>query len=281
MTSRPEGTSTRRLTKETGQFIRAAEGSKTLCRGLEVLRAFRLAPILTNAEISTRTGLPRSTVSRLTRSLVDAGFLLYKVETGAYRVAPIYLSLAKMFRSNMPLVDLAEPVMRRFSEKAGINVGLAVPDRQEMVYLEAIRNERSGMIRRATAGSRMPMETSATGMAYIASLPVSERRGLIATLIPAGSGDASRRRERLQAGISHLMQHGFSVGEWQPSNIGLSCPLVGPDSEIYVCTIGFMVTDRTRSKLIAAHSADALALAEEIRRAWQTDARGPVVGNGF
>ena len=55
-----------------------------------LLRAFRVgSSSLTNADLATRTGLPRPTVSRLTRSLVDGGFLRYDATERAYRLAAV------------------------------------------------------------------------------------------------------------------------------------------------------------------------------------------------
>jgi hypothetical protein len=67
--------STRARTQATGTFVRSTPGSHSLERGLALLRAFRHGvDVLTNAELADRAQLPRPTVSRLTRSLVDAGF---------------------------------------------------------------------------------------------------------------------------------------------------------------------------------------------------------------
>lgn len=67
--------SSRRRTREGGTFVRDTPGSRSLERGLAIIRAFRLdAHSLTNAEIAAITGLARTTVSRPTRSLVEGRF---------------------------------------------------------------------------------------------------------------------------------------------------------------------------------------------------------------
>ena len=54
------------------RYAGGANGNRSLERGIEILRAFRPGvDTLENGEISERTGLARSTVSRLTRTLVD------------------------------------------------------------------------------------------------------------------------------------------------------------------------------------------------------------------
>ena len=50
--------------------------NRSLERGVEILRAFRPgSELLGNAELADRTGLLRSTVSRLTQTLVGTGLL--------------------------------------------------------------------------------------------------------------------------------------------------------------------------------------------------------------
>jgi DNA-binding IclR family transcriptional regulator len=54
----------------------AANTMLTVSRGLQVLRTFRgERTALSNAQIVARSGLPKSTVSRLTSTLMRSGFL--------------------------------------------------------------------------------------------------------------------------------------------------------------------------------------------------------------
>ncbi|KAF1067457.1 helix-turn-helix domain-containing protein [Variovorax sp.] len=150
--------STRARTQATGTFVRSTPGSHSLERGLALLRAFRHGvDVLTNAELADRTQLPRPTVSRLTRSLVDAGFLAYDLEQRGYRLTAACLSLALSFRSSEATLARALPLMRALAEGRRVNVGLAVADQLEMVYLESVRLSRLGIFRRILPGSRLPI----------------------------------------------------------------------------------------------------------------------------
>ena len=65
-----------------------------LARGLDVLRAFRPGDAqLANREIAARTNLPRPTVSRLTHTLTQLGYLVHESETERYRLGSAVLSL--------------------------------------------------------------------------------------------------------------------------------------------------------------------------------------------
>ena len=66
----------------------------TLARGLSVLRAFRVTDDgLSNAEIAQRTGLPKSTVSRLTFTLGQLGYLVQSPRDDRFRPGPTLVAV--------------------------------------------------------------------------------------------------------------------------------------------------------------------------------------------
>ena len=131
--------------------------NRSLLRGTDILRAFRPgSDLLGNSEIAERTGLSTSTVSRLTQTLVAAGLLQQDRARRAYRLAPLVLSLGHAMRSGSQVLAIAAPYMRALAERERINVGLAYPDRDEMVYLESIRYNRRVALRNVVSGQRVP-----------------------------------------------------------------------------------------------------------------------------
>ncbi|WP_457824334.1 helix-turn-helix domain-containing protein, partial [Staphylococcus aureus] len=85
-----------------------ANPSGALLRGLDVLQAFGPdKERLGNAEIAAATGLPKPTVSRLTRALVDAGYLDYEPVGGKYQLRPRVLTLGFSLLSNMKILPVA------------------------------------------------------------------------------------------------------------------------------------------------------------------------------
>lgn len=168
--------SSRYRTREKGVFTRDTPGSRSLARGLLLLRAFRTGiTAVSNAEFAAFSGLPRSTVSRLTRTLVDAGFLDYHIATSTYRLGPPLLTLGANARRTSDVLRLALPRMRRLADQLMVNVGLAVEDLGDMVYLDSIRRNRLGMFRRAPSGTRIPVAETALGRAWLAGIGAEER----------------------------------------------------------------------------------------------------------
>ena len=116
--------------------------------------------------------------------------------------------------------------MRQLAERERINVGLAAPDRDEMVYLESIRYARRVAFRSVVSGQRVPMELTSLGRAFLATLSTPERKHLEAIF--------KRRRQRswnvlsaeIDAALASIELSGFCAASWQPEVIAVAVPLV-------------------------------------------------------
>jgi DNA-binding IclR family transcriptional regulator len=75
-----------------------------LARGLEVLACFRHGDrMLGNQELSKRCGLAKSTVSRLTHTLTELGYLIYVEESAKYSLGTATLSLGSAMLSRLDI----------------------------------------------------------------------------------------------------------------------------------------------------------------------------------
>lgn len=235
-----------------------------------ILRAFRQGgPILTNADLAQRVGLPRPTVSRLVRSLVDSGFLSFDFEHRAYRLTAVHLSLARVFREDIPELDLALPAMKAVAEAEGVNVGLAVPDQYDMVYLESVRRGRRGLFRRIVPGSRRPIETTSLGLSYVYALDGPSRQRLlehIASKYPRGWETV---RSHIERSDSELASLGYCIADWHDGMVAIATPLRSPESSIYALNVSFSSTDAGSTALqIARYGPRLLELAKTISETW-------------
>lgn len=265
--------STRRVTHQTGRFTRDTAGSQSLERGLLLLRAFRVGTTsLTNAELAVRAGLPRPTVSRLTRSLVDAGFLRYDVNERAYRLAPVVLSLADAFHQSSRAPDIALPLMRKVAEAGKVNVGLALGDQLEMVYLASIRHSRDSVsqTRRVVPGTRVPMELTALGLSWLAIQPDGVREDLLAG-IAARQGEAwTGMRAQVLRGIAQAQRHGYCTAAYQPGHLlAVGAAFSGPDLQLYGLSISFPFNESERSRDNVRYAAQLARLVTDIQEAWR------------
>lgn len=250
--------------------------NRSLERGVEILRAFRQgSELLGNGELAERTGLPKSTVSRLTQTLVGLGMLQNEVAMRAYRLAPAVLSLAHAMRTGSRVLTVAAPMMRRLAERERINVGLAAPDRDEMVYLESIRYARRVAFRNVVSGQRVPMELTSLGRAYLSTLPVSARHDLDAIF--------QRRRQRtwsalsadIDAALVSIKASGFCAASWQPEVVAVAAPLITSEMA-YAVNVSVLTTDPV-ADVVRRLAPKLLILRDDIRLALEraTDAASP------
>ena len=201
--------------------------NRSLERGIEILRAFRPgSELLGNADLAERTGLSRSTVSRLTQTLVGSGYLQVEPRTRAYRLAPAVLSLAHAMRTGSSILAIAAPHMRAVAQAERINVGLAAADRDEMVYLESIRYHPRPSLRTVVSGQRVPMELTSLGRAWLAGAPESPRKALLAHFRRQRRAQWAELGPALADGIAQVEARGYCAASWQPEVVAVATPLV-------------------------------------------------------
>ena len=146
-----------------------------LARGLAVLAAFRPGEAaLSNQTLAQRTGLPKSTVSRLTYTLLQLGYLQQDGDSGFYRLGLAVLALGSAVLSGYDIRTRAAPLMRALANEQGVSVSLALRDGTDMVYLETCRSQARVSVQ-LTVGSRVPLATTAIGRACYAGLSDAER----------------------------------------------------------------------------------------------------------
>src|SRR3954470_361888 len=205
----------------TGKSIRPdkpgrSPANRSLERGIDILRSFRPgSELLGNADLAERTGLSRSTVSRLTQTLVGCGYLQVEARTRAYRLAPAVLSLAHAMRTGSTALAIAAPLMRAAAQAERINVGLAAADRDEMVYLESIRYHPRPSLRTVVSGQRVPMELTSLGRAWLAGAPEDQRQTLLAHFRRTRRAQWPELGPALAAAISQVEASGYCAASWQ------------------------------------------------------------------
>lgn len=200
-----------------------AKLNRSLERGIEILRCFKPGMnLLGNSEIAERTGLPPSTISRLTQTLVLSGFLEHDKQKSAYRLAPTVLSLGHSYKTSSQDLRIIEPLMRKTSEKLKLNVGLAVADRLEMVYLESIRYTKNIALRTVAAGQRVPIERTSLGRAWIANLDIKHRAKLLLKLKNSGVKNWPQIEKDIESAIDSMETKGYCIASWLPDIYAIS-----------------------------------------------------------
>lgn len=147
-------------------------GAQTLRRGLAVLRLLtRLGPGgLRMGEIGRRLALNKTTAIRLTRTLVDEGFVLHDQASGAYRLGPEAFAVGLAAAPSYELQRLAAPALRALALESGDTVLFTVLHGIESICLSRAEGDFPIRNQLVKAGDRWPLGVGAGSCAMLAAL---------------------------------------------------------------------------------------------------------------
>ena len=133
---------------------------------------------MSNAEISRKLDIPKSSASYILRALEKHGYLRRERETGKYRLGLKILNLGRSALSGVDVREVALPIMRHLVEHVHITSHLAILDGTQAVYVERV--ESPGFIRMDTwIGRRMEIYSTSVGKALAANLPEAQVLALL------------------------------------------------------------------------------------------------------
>lgn len=202
-----------------------------LARGLEILRAFSVRPApLGNSELAEITNLPKATISRLTHTLTELGYLNFIKRLGKYEPAPAILALGYPVISSLRVRLIARDHLQRLSNDVGLSVALASRDRLSMIYVDA-GYATTMTTMRLEVGSRVDMARSAIGRAFLSGINPAEREYIFSLLAKRHGAEWPHLESRILDAISQIEDRGFCVvdGEWQRDIRAIGVPLVSAD----------------------------------------------------
>lgn len=262
--------STRTQTKQSGVFVRSTGGSQSLARGMRLLRAFLTgASELTNAELAERCDLPRPTVSRLTRSLVDGGFLEFDAKQSLYRLAPIFLSLSASYHQGHGEFASVLPLLKEMARRESVNASLLVRNGMQMVYLASYREGRGPIRRMVDTGSRIPIDSYASGHALIAAMSPAERAQLLDQLAKTHETGWSELRTRIHQSIVQYKRSGYCTLESVPGLFAFATALRTPGDSLCALVLTSSQTREARSSARLDLPSVLLNLTQEIKKSWE------------
>jgi DNA-binding IclR family transcriptional regulator len=226
-----------------GDFSGEGDVIQVVSRAFDVLRCFEGHEArLGNLEISSRCGLPRSTVSRLTHTLTRMGQLVYLPRDQKYRIGPSAVAMSTSMTRGLQLRNLIRLRLQDTAEQLPGTVGFMIPDRFHLVYLEYGRAARAIGLH-STTGDRIAIANSAAGHAYAAALDADVGDALLAEMEREIPQEAKCLRARLEHNRRFLRERGYVVacGSWSPHINGLAVPLWSPQYQTFVVvTIGLL-----------------------------------------
>lgn len=158
-------------TEATQVAPKAAAGSQSLERGIQVLRELSTRPDgMTVSEVAEATQLHRSIANRLLISLVRTGFA-FRDDSARYRVGPELVRIAG--QSQPRIREVAEPVLHALAAKIGATASLVEVVGDAAVATVVAEPATDGPRFSYRLGNRDPLDRGAGGIAALASAPAA------------------------------------------------------------------------------------------------------------
>ena len=146
----------------------------SLLKSVSVLKCFTLNESeLGLADITSKSGMPKTTVHRILATLVEVGLMERSVKTGRYRIGPELYTLGSLYLHTTDIISAAEPVVKELNNISGENINLSIFDKGNVVLimkeeaLYAFRFDRH-------IGSIVPAYASSMGKAFLSELTEAE-----------------------------------------------------------------------------------------------------------
>jgi DNA-binding IclR family transcriptional regulator len=211
-----------------------------LARGLEILGSFRIGDgPLGNQELARRSGLPKPTVSRMTHTLTQLGYLAFDQRTETYELGGRALSLGYAAISNLDIRRVARPIVEEVVERGNVHVALTIRDKLMILAVETWEGK-SLVGLRLSPGARMPIATTAGGKALLATLGEGEREAILDQVRRQHGDEWPRIRRSVEDAAREIERHGYclSLGEWQSDINGAGAGIRLPNGSVYALALG-------------------------------------------
>jgi DNA-binding IclR family transcriptional regulator len=243
------------------------EGDKqfatTLARGLALLKCFTPAqPVLANKDLCALTGLPKGTISRLTYTLCQLGYLRPVPGSVRYELGSAVVSISYPLLANVGLRQMARPLMNELADHVRGSVSMGIRDRLNMVFIETSRSQESYSSKLADIGLTYPIASTALGWAYLAACDKAEQQALLNEIRVKAPQQWENHGKSLQKALKDFAHSGFcaSFGDLRPEVVAVAVPfprMVNGRHIVFNCVMhAFRVTRKQVENDIGPRLAD-------------------------
>lgn len=205
-----------------------------------VAKAMRLLDLLaeapspmTLAEISLRTGWPKSSVHGLLATMRENS-VVAQDEEGRYMLGIRLFEYGCTLSSSWTIIDKVKPYLQHISYETGDAVFLSILDRGEVITLDRAQN-RSGLWISAEMGCRLPVHCTSQGKLFLAFMSDSERESILSrTVLSPYTDHTLTTLKELEAEFSSIRQQGYATeyGEYKTGTRSVAAPITNENGQV-------------------------------------------------
>lgn len=207
----------------------------SLDRAVQVLELLaREEKGLTLTELTTRTGIPKSTLFRILATLENRRCIGLIADSRKYQLGLKVWELGSAYIEQSDLDTAATSYMQALAEACGESVFLGTLDAGEVVYMRRIESPRSVAVVRKL-GHRAPAYCTATGEAMLAFMPEEEMERIVDRLqLEAHTPKTNTDRGALHRRLEKTRREGVAVvdGAYNAKLLCVSAPVLDSNADV-------------------------------------------------
>lgn len=218
----------------------------------------------TLSAIARRSGLPLSTVHRMSQELVDIGALIRTVD-GSYEIGSKMWRLGILASLHSDLREIALPYMEDIYQLGNDAVQIGVLDGFRCLIVERIAGSRTLAVI-SKPGARLPLHASGVGKVLLAN-GTKELQDAVLGSLDSYTGKTITDSEVLQEQLKKIKQQGYahSQEELAIGATSLAVPIVGYGNKV-TAALGIVtpVSNKDLERMVSVLKVSAAALSRKL-----------------
>ncbi|WP_216625976.1 IclR family transcriptional regulator [Paenibacillus planticolens] len=208
---------------------------ESVMKTLQVLFSFCKPPYrFAIGDLEGLTGLSKNQIFRSLKSLEEFG-LLRMEPGGQYVVTAMAYNLALAAESDIPLEELAQPIMEQLQQVTGETVNLCCLSEGQSIII-ARRHSKQGVRLISRLGQRTPLHAGACPKAMLAFLSLEEQQKVL-DMLPHYQKMAENTvtdPDQLRIELDQIRKRGYSISyeDYEEGANGVGAPIFGKNGKV-------------------------------------------------
>jgi IclR family KDG regulon transcriptional repressor len=208
-------------------MVEEQESVSSVRKAMRILREFSQdEPELGITQLSSRLGMPKSTVCRLIQILCEENMVQKNKQTRKYHLSLAAFEIGSVVYHEMELCQIALPLLKKMLPAVQGAIQMVAYDKGGVVYLFKLPEDRDTKILN-TMGKRVPAHCTASGKMMLAHQDEAEIARVLQTELKAYTRETIIDPEQLRTELIKIKESGFAVshGEFNGDMSSVAIPV--------------------------------------------------------
>jgi IclR family mhp operon transcriptional activator len=244
--------------KEEG-WKRPSGSIQAVSRALNLLVHLNSRPLLSIAELHRATGMPKPTIVRMLKTLIDEGYVVKDPREWGYRVTAKVRDLGRGFHGDPLVIEAGKPWAMDLTRRTGLPSAISMYDGDSMVVRFSTIRDSAVSPWTSNLNKRLSFFAHAQGRAYLSYCSAEERRAIMSMIgrhEESGGVVYSGDELSIQSMIRATRRVGYAEPDLNLKDIGrgsaIAVPIIVDDHAIATLALFYFRSVITRDEITAS-----------------------------